>query len=239
MEKIPSVCVSIPTYDQVHVGTCLSLIKLFDKLTSAKIKAHVNTFKCPYIGYGRNVLTAMFLETEMDYHLFIDADLQFEPDVVGRMIMANKDIICTPYRKKMPDNSIRFSVQFPVSWGSNEISIDKKGLTEITKGPAGLTLIHRKVYEKIMKEKPELKIKQKENISDKANEYFYNFWDTQFDSKSGFWCGEDVNFCNLVTKLEFKIHALVNAETIHYGSYGWKGKLIDSLNKPKTNGKDN
>ena len=34
-----------------------------DKFTLAKIKATVQTFKSPYVGYGRNVLTAMFLET--------------------------------------------------------------------------------------------------------------------------------------------------------------------------------
>ena len=58
-----SVCISMPAYDTMQVGTCLSLIKLMDKFTAAKIKTTVQTFKCPYVGYGRNVLAAMFLET--------------------------------------------------------------------------------------------------------------------------------------------------------------------------------
>ena len=74
----------------MHVATCLSLIKLFDKFTVAKIKATINTFKCPYVGYGRNVLTALFLDSDYDYQLFVDADVEFEPDVIGRMILSEK-----------------------------------------------------------------------------------------------------------------------------------------------------
>ena len=107
-----SVCVSMPAYDTMQVGTCLSLIKLIDKFTAAKIKTTVQTFKCPYVGYGRNVLTAMFLETGFDYQLNIDADMEFEPDVVGRMIISKKDAICVPYRKKTQDQTLKFSVEF-------------------------------------------------------------------------------------------------------------------------------
>ena len=42
----------------------------------------------------------MFLESGFDYQLFVDADMEFEPDVVGRMIISQKDAICVPYRKK-------------------------------------------------------------------------------------------------------------------------------------------
>ena len=190
-KKVPSVFICMPTYDTMHVATCLSLIKLFDKFTQAKIKVEIGTFKCPYVGYGRNVLTAMFLESGYDYQLFIDSDVEFDPKVVGRMILSGKNFICTPYRKKTEDNTIKYSVAFK---DPTDIRIDDKGLTEITIGPAGLTLISKKVYEKLMKDHPGLKIKQKEIISEKANSYFYNFWDTVFDKKSGYWWGEDTHF---------------------------------------------
>ena len=51
MTKAPSVYISMPTYDLMQVSTCLSLIKLFNKFTLAKIKAEIGTFKCPYVGY--------------------------------------------------------------------------------------------------------------------------------------------------------------------------------------------
>jgi hypothetical protein len=231
-EKVPSVFVSLPAYDTMQVPTCLSLVKLFNKFTLAKIKAEIGTFKCPYVSYGRNVLTALFLESGFDYQLFVDADLEFEPDVVGRMILAKKDAICVPYRKKTQDQVLKFSVEFddPLN-----IQIDKKGIVELKMGPAGLTLIHRSVYEKLIKDNPNLKIKQKEVISEKANSYFYNFWDTTF-GKDGTWWGEDVNFCNLIKKSGFKFYGVVDGQTTHHGYFGWTGSLSDGFKK--LNGKD-
>ena len=231
-QKIPSVFVSLPAYDTMQVPTCLSLVKLFNKFTLAKIKAEIGTFKCPYVSYGRNVLTALFLESGFDYQLFVDADLEFEPDVVGRMILAKKDAICVPYRKKTQDQVLKFSIEFN---NPTNIEVDEKGIVELKMGPAGLTLIHRSVYEKLIKDNPDLKIKQKEIISEKANSYFYNFWDTSF-TKDGTWWGEDVNFCNLIKKSGFKFYGVVDGQTTHYGSHGWTGSLKDGFKK--ANGKD-
>ena len=200
-KKVPSVCVSLPAYDQMHVDTCLSLIKLFDKFTTAKIKATINTFKCPYIGYGRNVLAALFLESDYDYQLFIDADVAFEPDVVGRLILADKDFICSPYRKKTQDNSVIYSVNFE---DHKNINIDDKGITQIKRGPAGLTLIHRRVYEKLIAKHPDLHIKNYSSISKEAAKYLYNFWETEL--QDGMWIGEDVKFSDLVREAGFKFH---------------------------------
>tara|TARA_R100001463_G_scaffold4202_1_gene16126 strand:+ start:168 stop:875 length:708 start_codon:yes stop_codon:yes gene_type:complete len=228
-KKVPSVFICMPTYDTMQVSTCLSLIKLMDTFTKAKIQSTISTFKCPYVGYGRNVLTAMFLESGYDYQLFIDSDVEFDPKVVGRMIVANKDIICTPYRKKTQDNSVKYSVQFK---DPSDIQIDNRGLTEIRVGPAGLTLVHRKVYEKLMKDHPQLKIKQKEIISEEANKYFYNLWDTVFDQKSGYWWGEDTHFSNIAAAAGFKFYAVVDGETTHHGNFGFKGKLTDIFKTP-------
>ena len=231
-QKVPSVFVSLPAYDTMQVPTCLSLVKLFNKFTLAKIKAEIGTFKCPYVSYGRNVLTALFLESGFDYQLFVDAYLEFEPEVVGRMILAKKDAICVPYRKKTQDQVLKFSIEFN---DPTNIEVDEKGIVELKMGPAGLTLIHRSVYEKLIKDNPDLKIKQKEIISEKANSYFYNFWDTTF-TKDGTWWGEDVNFCNLIKKSGFKFYGVVDGKTTHYGSYGWTGSLSDGFKK--ANGKD-
>ena len=230
--KVPSVFVSLPAYDTMQVPTCLSLIKLFNKFTLAKIKAEIGTFKCPYVSYGRNVLTALFLESGFDYQLFVDADLEFKPEVVGRMILAKKDAICVPYRKKTQDQVLKFSIEFN---DPTNIEVDEKGIVELKMGPAGLTLIHRSVYEKLIKDNPDLKIKQKEIISEKANSYFYNFWDTSF-TKDGTWWGEDVNFCNLIKKSGFKFYGVVDGQTTHHGSFGWTGSLKDGFKK--ANGKD-
>jgi GT2 family glycosyltransferase len=50
---------------------------------------------------ARNILTAMFLEDSSCTHLmFIDADIEFDPDSVIRMLAMDKDIIAGAYPKK-------------------------------------------------------------------------------------------------------------------------------------------
>ena len=46
MTKPPKIYISMPTYDLMHVSTCLSLVKLFNKFTIAKMPAEIGTFKC-------------------------------------------------------------------------------------------------------------------------------------------------------------------------------------------------
>lgn len=225
----PKIFVSMPCYDTMQVATCLSLLKFFDKATVAKIPTQISTYKCPYVGYARNILTAMFLESKFDYQLFIDADVEFEPEAAGGLILAQKDFVCAPYRKKTTDTSVKYSVAFK---DFQNINIDKKGLVEITGGPAGLTLIHRSVYEKLMKKNPHLKINNEEVISAGAKQYLYNFWENTFDSKTGTWSGEDVSFCNLLKDEGIKMYATVNSEIGHHGTYNYKGKIVDTF-KPK------
>ena len=67
--------------------------------------------------------------------------MEFEPDVVGRMILSEKDAICVPYRKKTQDQVLKFSIEFN---DPTNIEVDEKGIVELKAGPAGLTLIHRK-----------------------------------------------------------------------------------------------
>ena len=116
-------------------------------------------------------------------------------------------------------------------------------LVEIEDGPAGLMLIHRRVFDKLMEEHPEYKINiPKEKLKDMNDEvmgvpttedpiskYLYNFWDTSFDLESGAWKGEDLAFCSLVRGAGFKIHANIDSETTHHGAYGWKGRFKEVL----------
>jgi hypothetical protein len=186
-------------------------------VTQAKIKSTVSTFKCPYVGYGRNILTALFMESGFDYQLFVDADVEFDPKDVGRMI-----------RKKTHDNTVKFSVAFE---NYNDINIDKLGMTKIIGGPAGLTLIKRTVYQSLMQKHPDLKINSADGISKEAKEYMYNFWENTFDSKQGHWFGEDVSFCNLARNAGHEFYAVVDGVTTHHGNYGYKGALIDTFKK--------
>ena len=224
----PTVYIAMPCYDSVKINTMLSVIKLVQQLGKSGIAVGINTMKSPLIRQARNYLTSVFLTTTYQYLLFIDSDVEFEPESVLRMLVAKKEIVCTPYRVKAePLDKDIYTVEFK---NPKTIPFLPGGLVEIEAGPTGLMLIDRKVFEKIMKKYPHLKIKNKATPNaDKSHEFYYNFFD--FGFKDGYAMGEDVSFCRLARGSGFKIYANTESMTRHHGSYAWTGKFGESLKK--------
>jgi len=238
----PKVYVATPCYDSMRIETCVSLIDTFSTLGGHGIECKFKSVKTSLVTHGRNLLTAGFLNSGFDYMLFVDADVEFKPEAIMRMLVTKKDIISTPYRVKNEPEILEYAVKFK---DSKDIKILPWDIVEIEEGPAGLMLIHRRVYERLMKERPDLKIKFDEPTRKKMNKeigaeddaidrYMYNFWDTTFCLEDGEWKGEDLSFCNLATDAGFKLYANLDSGTTHHGSYGWKGRFGDFLiKKPK------
>jgi len=224
--KKPSLYIAMPCYDMVKINTMISMVKLVAQLTKAQIKMEVNTMKSPYIAYARNILTARFIQSDYDYLLFIDSDVEFEPECPLRMLVAQKDIVCTPYRIKTGDPmQVKYTTTVK---DAQNVPILPGGLVEILQGPAGMMMIHRRVFEKLIKERPDLKI-----LTDQHKDLFpkdvkiYSFWDCTF--KAGMWTGDDIAFCNLARSEGFKLYGNIESSLTHHGSYGYKGKYGDGF----------
>ena len=229
----PSVYIAMPCYDSVKINTMLSIIKLVMQLHRSGIKMGINTMKSPLIHQARNYLTSVFLTTEDHYLLFIDSDVEFEPEAVAKMLIAKKDIICTPYRTKSEqlDKHI-YTVEFK---DPKTIPFLPGGLVEIEAGPTGLMLIDRKVFEKIIKNRPDLKLKNRAVAAPgNTHDFYYNFF--SFDFKDGYSIGEDISFCRLAKANGFKLYANIQSPTVHHGSYAWKGTFGESLKAIKWDG---
>ena len=215
-EKKPKVYIATPCYDSMRVETTVSLIDTFSALGRSGVECKFKSVKTSLVTHGRNLLTCGFLDSGFDYMLFVDADVEFQPEAVARMLVPKKDIICTPYRVK--EEKVKYAVKFK---DSNDIRIEPFDLVEIEEGPAGLMMIHRRVYERLMDKHPELKINFDEPTRKKMNKeigamedaidrYMYNFWDTTFRLDTGEWKGEDLSFCALATGAGFKILSLIH-----------------------------
>ena len=235
----PKVYVATPCYDMMRVETCVSLIDTFSTLGKHGVECKFKTVKTSLVTHGRNLLTAGFLNSGFEYMLFIDADVEFKPEAIMRMLVPKKDIICTPYRVKNEPEIKEFAVKFK---DKNDIKILPWDIVEIEEGPAGCMLIHRRVFEGLMEKRPDLKIRFNKPTRDKMNKeigadidaidkYMYNFWDTTFNLSTGEWKGEDLSFCSLAREEGFKVYANLDSETTHHGSYGWKGRFGDYLVK--------
>jgi len=221
--KKPSIHIAMPCYDTVKINTMISMLKLIKEITKAGMNFELNTMKSPYVAYARNILSSRFMNRKEDYLLFIDADLEFEPECVIKMLLAQKDIICTPYRAKTNDPEyVRYTVNLPDPKNVDVVN----GVTDILNGPAGMMLIKRSVFEKIIKDHPELEIKQDPGVQTFPEDIkVYNFFHCNFNDHR--WTGEDMSFCDLARSAGFKIYANIDSPLIHHGSYGYKGTYKD------------
>ena len=226
----PSVFIAMPCYDSVKINTMLSVIKLVQQLGKSGIEVGIQTMKSPLIHQARNYLTSVFLTTQYQYMLFIDSDVEFEPEAVIRMMVVKKRIVCTPYRVKSPEiDKHIYTVEFK---DPKNILVLAEGLVEIEAGPTGLMLINRVVFERIIKNHPDLKIKNKAVPSPGAShEFYYNFFDFGFND--GYAMGEDVSFCKLARDNDFRIFANIESSTVHHGAYAWRGTFGKSMKEIK------
>jgi len=234
----PKVYIATPCYDSMRVETCVSLLDTFSTLGKYGIECKFKSVKSSLVTHGRNLLTCGFLDSGFDYMLFVDADVEFKPEAIMRMLVPKKDIVCTPYRVK--EDKVKYAVKFK---NKDWVEILPFDMVEIKEGPAGLMLIHRGVFEKLMEKYSELKCEFDDSARAKMNKeigatddaiakYMYNFWDTSF--KDHQWKGEDLAFCNLATSAGIAIYANLDSWTTHHGSWGWKGRFGDSLYKSET-----
>ena len=235
----PKVYVATPCYDSMRVETTVSLLDTFSALGGSGVECRFKSVKSSLVTHGRNLLTCGFLNSGFDYMLFVDADVEFKPEAIMRMLVPKKDIIVTPYRVK--EEGMKYAVKFK---DSKDIKIEPWDIVEIEEGPAGLMLIHRRVFERLMEKRPDLKINFNEATRKKMNDeigadndaidkYMYNFWDTTFGLDTGEWKGEDLSFCSLARGAGFKIYANLDSGTTHHGSWGWKGRFGDYLVQKK------
>jgi len=216
-----SVFIGIPCYDDIKTATADSLFHLGQTLAANAIGSSLMFAKSPYVGKCRNMLVSNFLKTKGEYLLFVDADVEFYPEAVMKMINSKKKVVCTLYRTKKLD----LVVEYPIVLDDKEtLLVDDNDMMKIKVGPAGLMLIHRSIFETLIKKHPELKIK-----NDKDDPDMYDFFNSVF--KDGYWYGEDVSFCHMLTKLGIDIYANIGSETVHHGNYGWRGKFKDVLRR--------
>jgi len=91
-----------------------------------------------------------------------------------------------------------------------------------------MMMIHKRVFEKLMKERPDLEIQthQHKDLFPKDIKIF-SFWDCIF--KDGKWTGDDIAFCDLARENGFKLHANIESPMVHHGSFGYKGKYGDGF----------
>lgn len=227
----------------------LSMFKLSQALMQNGINFRITTLRNEsLIPRARNILTAMFMEDPKSTHLmFIDADIEFEPDSVLRMLAMNKNIMSAAYAKKTIDwrgisNAVKRGEEDVASYGA-EYAINlkfkdketkrvhsKDGAVEVLDASTGFFMVKKEVVRAMFEAYPALHYKNDSSIDPKFNQYCYSLFDTIHDPDDNRYLSEDYTFCRRWQALGGSIWLDPNTKLNHVGSFTFQGNISRIFN---------
>tara|TARA_R100000329_G_scaffold142752_1_gene126365 strand:- start:243 stop:1070 length:828 start_codon:yes stop_codon:yes gene_type:complete len=241
--KKQSILIATPMYGGMCTGHyTIATINTINNLRERKVEAFLaNLMNESLITRARNELVRMFLKnTDCTHLMFIDADMYFEADAVGRLLDADRDIVCALYPKKeISWDRVRQAVEMNrkdlsyyasefvlnLPHGKTKVELDKSGLLEVRHAGTGFMLIKREVFEKLEQHVPEYR---SSTLQDPTGKYIKpiarQYFDTSIDG-TGALLSEDYHFCELWREHGGKVFVDLNIHLKHIGTHSFEGDL--------------
>jgi hypothetical protein len=208
----------------------LSVFRLTQELIKYNINFRITTLRNEsLVPRARNILTAMFLEAkECTHMMFIDADIEFDPEAVIRMLAMDKELITGAYPKKTLPVDYAINLKF-ADQEKQQVKVDM-GAVEVLDASTGFWLMKREVVDKMVESYPELHYLNDSSIDPKFNQYCYSFFDTIHDPDDNRYLSEDYTFCRRWQKIGGQIWLDPNTKLNHVGSYTFEGDVNKIFN---------
>ena len=192
---------------------------------------------------ARNSMAYDFLESEATHLMFIDADINFNPHDIPKMVQADKDIICGLNPKKeinwvevtaavqrgVPPQELHkftgaFVVNLPYGVETTQGKVNEP--MEIANGGTGFMLIKRKVFEALLNKVPSYTNDMYHAVDTvRKVKIIKEFFATSIDEESNRLLSEDYHFCKIAREAGFKVYAAPWASFGHTGTYTFSGQL--------------
>ena len=200
---------------------------------------------------GRNTLNSFFMENKEATHLFfIDADIEFNPEDLLRMVAYDKPVIVGAYPKKAinwtsiinasrnnPDEDEStiegHSSNYVVNFDHLEDEAGKKtsqvqivdNLIRLKDGGTGFMCIQRDVIQKMFDAHPETKYVNDINVDMKFEPFMYALFDGIIDPDSRRYLSEDYTFCRRWQNMGGEIYLDPRTSLNHVGHYTFRGNI--------------
>ena len=239
----PKVFISTPCYG----GVCLekymiSIVKLQLEFIREGIQMVLDTTENESLVHrARNVAVGRFMQkSDASHFVFIDADIDFDPKSVVRLVRSDHDISVSLYPKKVVMwNQAKEAVEngdtrdmamlsscLVANIGATQRSVEN-GFVEVLDGPTGFMVIKRKAFEKMHEHYTDLNCK-----NDHQNRDFDDYcaiFDCMIDPDNKRYISEDYAFCRRWQQIGGKIYADVHTSLGHIGNLPFSGCLEERL----------
>ena len=188
------------------------------------------TSNCGLIGWARNELATCFLTEGAATHLvFIDSDIEWQPDDLLRLLSHDVDIAVGAYAYRgVRDGSSAYCEPNRAPDGK-VIRDPRTGLIEICAAGAGFLSIRRQALMKIMAAYPEEKINDPHStLPASIQRWQFNFFPTIVD-QHGRMLGEDVSFFARWRNIGGKVWLDPSIRLRHHGMHGYEADPMTML----------
>jgi glycosyltransferase involved in cell wall biosynthesis len=191
---------------------------------------------------ARNELARVFLDSNHDYLMFIDADIGFDGEAIAQLMAADKDVACGIYPKKEVNwDSVKRAAlagktdlddhggAFVFNMIAGDAETDERGFFEVRHGGTGFMLIKRGVFDHLKPHVPTYRTNsfQHPETGEYDKPLTHEFFATSIDA-TGALLSEDYHFCELVRQHGGEIWANPFIKLEHVGTYVFHGDIIKS-----------
>lgn len=178
---------------------------------------------------ARIALFGQFLSSDATHFLFIDADIDWAPRDVVRMVKADKPVVAAIYRKK------KYAEEYPMNFfpdSFNNLPYDPEtGCFEIKDAPTGFLMVRR-----------DAALRMAEAYADRRCMIGEGGWDAEcnrntfdlfpcFTDDDGMYLSEDYGFCRMWQRIGGKVWMLPDVELGHTGKERFTGKISNIITR--------
>lgn len=180
---------------------------------------------------ARNNLVCQFLVSQSTHLIFVDADIEFIPESLLRLMISDREVVAGAYPvKSFPP---RYAIDF-----SEDAKVDDQGFIKINRAATGFLCIKRSALEKMKKAYPELQYSSdidaqygfdglpaeqqpSEELKQGLKDNLFSFFDTSHDPNTNEYLSEDYTFSERWKKIGGEIWLDTTCHLSHVGNVNY------------------
>lgn len=219
--------VATHVHESVTPAYAASLALMSARLAQLEIPFAPTLFKDSDVSRGRNQACAAALEGGFSHLLFIDADIEFKPEDVLKLLVAGHDLCGGTYRRKNDDDNYNHAF-FPHPDFIVPVC-PRTGFMEVMRLGTGFMLISVEVLRRMRDAMPEIAyVEQRPDKSWRQMWQFFAFEIRQVEDTRQLF-SEDYNFCERWRALGGKLWLDPTINIGHWGARCWQGNPMDGF----------
>lgn len=196
-----SLFVALPAYDfKVSLKLAISLARLAQAAPDHGFSLQIGSVcGCSVVSRARNLLVKDFLDSDCTDLLFIDSDINFDPDDALRLMAWGSDpkmgIVAGVPRTRNEDRVYITDLDYDVA---NQLSMNGMGLVRGRRVATAFMLVRREVFETLVNTHPEWSYEDT-----RSNKTLSAVFDFKLTSEG--YMGEDFLFCDRARAAGFEV----------------------------------